>query len=78
MSIHNFSKKVKLVFDKPPSKLIKERLVLESKRRLHLTFSSIKQIANELGFKDEFYFSRFFKKEVGFPKNSSEKKQATQ
>lgn len=65
MSTHNFSKKVKLVFDKPPSKLIKERLVLESKRRLHLTFSSIKQIANELGFKDEFYFSRFFKKEVG-------------
>jgi AraC-like DNA-binding protein len=50
---------------KIPSKLIQERLVLESKGQLHLTAKSIKEIAADLQYKDEFYFSRFFKKMVG-------------
>ncbi|UYW02551.1 AraC family transcriptional regulator [Flavobacterium agricola] len=61
----NFSKKIKNLFGKPPKKLLQERLVLEAKKMLHLTYKNINQIALELGFEDEFYFSRFFKNEVG-------------
>lgn len=74
LSSSAFNKKVKAVFYKPPSKLIKERIILEAKKKLHLTFASIKEIAFDLGLKDEFYFSRFFKKEVGVsPKYFREK-----
>lgn len=65
LSVNDFSKKVKKQYGKTPSKLIRERLTLEAKRLLHLTYKSIKEIAHELGFNDEFYFSRYFKKEVG-------------
>lgn len=65
LSADAFSKQIKKQFGKTPSQLIQERLILESKRLLHLTFKSIKEIATELGFEDSFYFSRFFKKETG-------------
>lgn len=65
LSVDAFSKKIKNHFGKSPSKLIQERLTLEAKRLLHLTHKNIKEIANELNFEDEFYFSRYFKKEVG-------------
>jgi AraC family transcriptional activator of pobA len=60
-----FSKKIKKLFGKSPSKLIQERIVLEAKKLLHLTYKPIKIIASELNFEDEFYFSRYFKKGVG-------------
>jgi len=60
-----FSKKVKKQFSKSPSQLINERVVLETKKMLHLTYKTIKEIARELNFRDEFYFSRYFKKNVG-------------
>lgn len=62
LSVDAFSKKVKKTFGKTPSILIQERMLLEAKKKLHLTYKSIKEIANELGFEDEFYFSRYFKK----------------
>jgi len=65
LSVNAFSKKVKKNYGKAPSKLIQERLILEAKRLLHLTNKNIKEISAELGFEDEFYFSRYFKKEVG-------------
>lgn len=65
LSTDAFSKKIKKQFGKTPSQLIQDRVVLEAKKRLHLTFKSIKQIASELHFEDEFYFSRYFKKCVG-------------
>lgn len=65
LSADAFSKQIKKQFGKTPSQLIQERMILESKRLLHLTFKSIKEIATELGFEDGFYFSRFFKKETG-------------
>lgn len=65
LSVDRFSKKVKQLYGRAPSKLIKERLTLEAKKLLHLTHKSIKEIAHELGFQDKFYFSRYFKKEVG-------------
>lgn len=68
------SKAVKKEFVKTPTQLINERIILESKKLLHLTYRSVKEIASELGFADEFYFSRYFKKSVGCsPKNYREK-----
>lgn len=62
MSPNNFSKRCMRYFKRTPSQLIQERLVLEAKKQLHLTRQSIKEIAYNLKFQDEFYFSRFFKK----------------
>jgi AraC-like DNA-binding protein len=65
MSPNNFSKRCVRYFKKTPSHLIQERLILEAKKQLHLTRQSIKEIAYNLKFKDEFYFSRVFKKATG-------------
>ncbi|WP_293304556.1 helix-turn-helix domain-containing protein [Pedobacter sp. UBA5917] len=62
MTPNNFSKRCSRYFKKSPSQLIQERLVLEAKKQLHLTRQSIKEIAYNLKFEDEYYFSRFFKK----------------
>jgi YesN/AraC family two-component response regulator len=42
--------------------LISERIIIEAKRELYLTTKPIKELAYELGYEDEYYFSRFFKK----------------
>ncbi|WP_052172367.1 helix-turn-helix domain-containing protein [Psychroserpens jangbogonensis] len=47
---------------KNPSEIIKEKLLLESKKRLVYTDESIREICFEIGFSDPAYFSRFFKK----------------
>lgn len=65
LSLPSFSKKIKQYFGKSPSQLIKERVVLEAKKSLHLTHLQINEIATNLNFEDEFYFSRYFKNEVG-------------
>lgn len=65
VSVGAFNRRVKNNFGKPPSKLIQERVVLEAKRMLSLTQKSIKEIAGSLNFNDEFYFSRYFKKQAG-------------
>lgn len=65
ISLNHFSKKIKAIYGKSPKTLIQERLILESKKQLHLTYKNINEIALFLGFQDEFYFSRFFKKHVG-------------
>ncbi len=44
--------------------VINARLVFEAERELTYTDDSIKQIAAKLGFDDEAYFSRFFKKQT--------------
>lgn len=48
-------------FSKTMTDLIAERIMIEAKRELYLTDKQVKLIANELGYKDEYYFSRFFK-----------------
>jgi AraC-like DNA-binding protein len=51
-------------FNKTLTDLISERIIIEAKRELYLTNKTVKEIAYELGYSDEYYFSRFFKKNV--------------
>lgn len=51
----------KTYLNKTLTSLISERIIIEAKRELYLTNKPVKQIAYELGYDDEYYFSRFFK-----------------
>lgn len=56
---------VKKHLHQTPTALITNRIIIEAKRELYLTSKSVKQISAVLGYQDEFYFSRLFKKKVG-------------
>ena len=56
------TKMTKTHFNKTLTDLISERIIIEAKRELYLTNKPVKEIAYELGYNDEYYFSRFFKK----------------
>lgn len=55
------AKITKTYFNKTLTDLISERIIIEAKRELYLTNKAVKEIAYELGYHDEYYFSRFFK-----------------
>ncbi len=55
------AKITKVHFNKTLTELISERIIIEAKRELYLTNKPVKEIAYELGYDDEYYFSRFFK-----------------
>jgi AraC family transcriptional activator of pobA len=55
------AKITKTHFNKTLTELISERIIMEAKRELYLTNKPVKEIASELGYPDEHYFSRFFK-----------------
>lgn len=61
ISSKKLAKSTKTYFNKTLTDLISERIVIEAKRELYLTSKTIKEIAYELGYDDEHYFSRFFK-----------------
>ncbi|MEO7988790.1 MAG: helix-turn-helix domain-containing protein [Chryseolinea sp.] len=61
ISAKALAKIVKNYFNKTLTEIISERIIIEAKRELYLTNKSIKEIAYELGYEDEHYFSRFFK-----------------
>ena len=61
----NLHKKIKMISDKTPNELIKNRLLLQAKRYLAHSELSSKEIAYKLGYEDEAYFTRFFNKYVG-------------
>ncbi len=52
---------------KSARQLIQERILMESKRLLIFTKSSVKEIGYQLGFEDPNYFVRFFREQVGMP-----------
>lgn len=56
---------VKKYLNQTLTSLITNRIIIAAKRELYLTSKPVKQIAAALGYDDEFYFSRFFKKKVG-------------
>lgn len=55
------AKVVKNYFNRTLTDMISERIIIEAKRELYLTSKTVKEIAYQLGFNDEHYFSRFFK-----------------
>ncbi|HEY9048156.1 MAG TPA: helix-turn-helix domain-containing protein [Ohtaekwangia sp.] len=57
----SLAKITKSYFNKTITELISERIIVEAKRELYLTHKTVKEIAYELGYEDEHYFSRFFK-----------------
>ncbi len=61
ISPKQLAKVAKLHFNKTLTDLIAERIVIEAKRELYLSNKTVKEIAYELGYGDEYYFSRFFK-----------------
>jgi AraC family transcriptional regulator, transcriptional activator of pobA len=62
ISLNALTKITKKHFNKTLTSLITERIIIEAKRELYLTNKSVKELAYELGYDDEYYFSRFFKK----------------
>jgi AraC family transcriptional activator of pobA len=49
-----------------PTDLIRNRILIHAKWQLLHTLRPVKEIARELGFSDELYFSRLFKKGTGY------------
>jgi AraC family transcriptional regulator, transcriptional activator of pobA len=64
ISANALAKITKTHFNKTLTEIIAERIIIEAKRELFLTHKPIKEIAYDLGYDDEFYFSRFFKNKV--------------
>jgi len=62
MSADRLNRQAKAAFNTNAKALIGDRLILEAKRRLIYTRSSLDEIAYDLGFKDPAYFSRAFKR----------------
>jgi AraC-like DNA-binding protein len=48
------------------SDLIRNRILIHAKWQLLHTLRPVKEISRELGFSDELYFSRLFKKATGY------------
>ncbi|HEX4372505.1 MAG TPA: AraC family transcriptional regulator [Puia sp.] len=65
ISPKTLAKITKTHFNKTLTALIADRIIIEAKRELYLTNKSVKEIAYELGYPDEYYFSRFFKINAG-------------
>lgn len=65
VTVKTLSTSTKKYYKKTISSLISEKIILKAKWELLHTNTQIKQIAADLGFNDEYYFSRFFKKHIG-------------
>lgn len=52
-------------FRRTVTEVIHDRIILEAKRQLAYTDRGVKQIADDIGFKDNSYFLRLFKKKTG-------------
>lgn len=59
-------KMVKARFKRTLTELIRERLIKHAKWQLLHTLRPVKEIAWEIGFTDELYFSRLFKRATGY------------
>jgi AraC family transcriptional activator of pobA len=65
LSEKHLNRMSKECLNKTTTELIAERIVLEAKRLLIHSNQTVSEIANELGYEDNSYFSRFFKKHAG-------------
>lgn len=65
VSPNHLNKTVKAATGKSPSQWIDEALLLEAKVLLHQSKLGINEVADNLGFDDASYFSRWFRKQEG-------------
>jgi len=65
MSERNLNRTTKLILNKTVSDLITEKVILEAKRMLIHTRDTVGQIALDLGYEDNSYFIRLFRKKTG-------------
>jgi len=66
LSHYQLNEITKATMGKTTSELINEHIILEAKRNLLATPNQIKDIADQLGYEDVSYFTRFFKKQTGY------------
>lgn len=66
LSSYQLNEITKSSVGKTASDLINEQIILEAKRHLLATSNQVKDIADLLGYEDNSYFIRFFKKHVGY------------
>lgn len=66
LSSYQLNEITKSSVGKTASDLITEQIILEAKRYLLATSNQVKDIADLLGYEDNSYFIRFFKKHVGY------------
>jgi len=64
ITVNHLNKALQETLNKPTSKIINERILLEAKILLKHADWSISEIAFSLGFKETTHFSNFFKKEM--------------
>jgi len=62
---NHLTQTVKLLTGKTSSQIIKSKQLMEIKRLLVHTNLSVSEIANQLNFDDQSYFTKFFKRETG-------------
>ena len=65
VSLRTLAELVRTHFHKTPSELIRDRVMKHARWQLLHTLKPVKQIAREVGYEDEFYFSRLFKRASG-------------
>ena len=65
VSVGQLSRLCREVLGKSSLQVMNDRLIQEAQRELLYTSLPIKQLASELGFDDDAYFSRFFRKHTG-------------
>ncbi len=66
LSEKHLNRMSKACLNKTTTELIADRIVLEAKRLLIHSKQNISEIAAELGYENNSYFSRFFKKNTGY------------
>lgn len=65
VSVGQLSRLCREVLGQSSLQVLNKRLIQEAQRELIYTSLPIKQLAGELGFEDDAYFSRFFRKHTG-------------
>jgi AraC family transcriptional activator of pobA len=65
VTVGQLSRLCREVLGKSSLQVMNDRLIQEAQRELVYTALPIKQLASELGFEDDAYFSRFFRKHIG-------------
>jgi len=62
-----FSRKFATIFGAPPKRVLERNLMRRAVALLAKPDVRVREVAARLGFADEFYFSRFFRKHAGVP-----------